>query len=1423
MSFNSSKINITFNQKNIYMTDKLNGNSKVNNIFGIININKEFNFDKTIKLVNKVIENNDALRISVVEENNDLYQVINEFKYEEIDSVEISKEDNVDKIIEDFSNDVIDINDKVLYKFKIINIENNKGIILVKLHHIISDAWSFSKIAEQFIEMYENNELSQENKMSFYDYTLKEEEYLQSEKYKKDEEFFNEYLDGIQEKVSFKEADSRVETYEASRYQIKLDEDLNNKINEFCKENKISSYVLFLTMLSVYMYRTLDKNDFVIGTPVLGRSNFAEKQIVGMFVSTIPLRIKITENMSVVELAKNISMDLMKIFRHQKYPYLKMLKNVHKNTEIKNNLYDVILSFQNARINNNYDNKYTTTWNFSEAMYDEMQIHIVDMDNTGTLAINYDYLKSHFEEIEIEYLHKRFVTMIEEFISKDDVSVEDIDILCESDKESIESINDTKLEYDSSKTFIDLFENIVTKNPEKLALVFKDKKISYSELDCLSNRFARFLIDKGVNPYDKVGLLLQRDENVVISMLACLKLGITYIPVDSRYPDERIEYILQNSKCKYVLINNDRKIEYNSLNISNLEYLQYSDEKIDYTCAINDICYMIYTSGSTGLPKGVLISNKNLINFLIAFNKELNLNLNDVFLSITTISFDIYEAEILLSLSNGSTIIYASEEECINFERINQLCLKNKVNVFQATPSKMRMLINQDSGLECLQNFDKMIFSGECMDYNLLKKLRKFTKSKIFDAYAPTETTIWSTVKNITNEEIISVGKPIGNMKVFILDKKRRILPMFTKGELAISGDSVSCGYFENETKTKQAFVNVEFQKDIVYLTGDLALINSNLDLEILNRIDNQIKINGQRIELEEIESLILDNDNISDTAISYRDKNYLVFFYSLKDISKDINLNEIKENLKNKLPIYMVPQIFIKLDKLPYTLNNKKDRKTINNIKVELNNEFEIIEPQTELQQVLLEEISKISTLKPIGINTPISIMGIDSLDSIKMQMGLLKKGVKINYTDLLNNQDIIGLEKYILSNNINFNEEAYRIIDEEYKDILNSDNSEIARDKMKNIILTGATGFLGIHILDEILKNNNESIVYCIIRSKENVKATQRLINNLNFYFDGKYINEIGNRIKVIDLDLLDNNFEEKLNSNVENVNFFIHSAACVKHYGDYEYFKAINVDATENVAKYCLYNNIKLIHASTLSVSGNGFDIGINNQKIKKQEFDEKSLYIGQNISNVYAKTKFEAECLVLKYMKLGLKANILRYGNLTNRITDLKFQKNIEDNAFLDRISTLFKTNVLPESVKDIYLEFTPIDYAALATYTILNNFVDNKVYHIFNNNHVDIIDYINILNKAFDCDINIISNKEFSEVAKKLINSDEEILSKTLVQDLDENYELNYSSNIKVMCEITNEFLRKCGFKWPTIDDRYIIEYINHFKKLGYIK
>lgn len=1437
MLMKCEKNELTASQKNIWMMDKYLINSKINNICGIININNSFDIDRVKACINKVLEQNDALRINLLEENGEVFQIFKPFIKEDIKCELLNTYDKglVKKIISDFSDDIINIYDNKLFRFKVINIDNKSGIILVNLHHIVSDAWSFSKIAEQFISLYEdeNKESDMLNNISFLEYSKQENTYLDSEKFLKDEEFFKNYLSNLKEPVSFKEDDGKNDSgrYNASRFQVKLSKQENDNILNFCKDNRLSPYILFLTALSTYMYRALDKSDFVLGTPVLNRANFKEKQIVGMFVSTLPLRVKIQENMKVLELAKNISSDTFELFRHQKYPYLKTLEYAYKNTDTKSNLYNIVLSYQNARIDTK-ENKYSTSWEFSKIQQDELQIHIVDMDNTGKLCINYDYLDSHFEQIEIKYMHKRLLAIIENLIYNTEVSIEDIKIMPEEEESIIfNKLNNTDKKYEN-KTPIEMFLNSVKKYENKTALIFQDKKYTYKELDEISNKLANYLISKNVKSGDKLGLMLDRNEQVIISMIACLKLGVAYIPVDNRYPEDRIKYILENSKCKYVVSNNDRKIDFGTINIiEDFEEIlnKFSSSKIEYKQSLKDVCYLIYTSGSTGLPKGVVISNQNLSNFLYGINEELRLKESDNLVSITTMSFDIFGLEVYSSICNGLTIVLANDDECVNYDKLYHLCIKNKVTVFQSTPTKIRMLINQSDNCSLFNQFKKIIIGGECLDNNLFKKIKKISNCKLYDVFGPTETTIWSTIGDITNCKNVSAGKPISNTKIWILDRKQRVLPLMIKGELAISGTSVSNGYFENQEKTEKSFVDVNFIKDKVYLTGDLAKINKDLNINILNRLDYQIKINGQRVEIEEIESLILNNKKISDTAISLRENKYLVCFYTLKDNKEIIDKEKVEKDiisyLENKLPNYMVPKKFVFLEDFPYTLNHKKDRKVINKIEVGFlgvrKDEIKIM-PRNKIEKIVYSVITNIIKSKDIGVNTLLTNIGIDSLDGIKIELELLKNNIKLSYTDLLRCGTIEKISTFISSKNMFIENKNYEDANQRYASILNRECVVKNNINNKNIILTGATGFLGIHILKELLEKENQTI-YCIIRKKDEILPKQRLISYLNYYFDGMYIDQIEKRIQILDVDILSNKFSEILEEKVQGVGKFIHAAACVKHYGDEKYFEDINVMSTKNVCEYCFKNNVSLIHTSTLSISGNGFDIGINNTNVKNKVFDEKSLYIGQNLNNIYARTKFEAECIVFDYIKRGMKANVLRYGNLTNRKFDLRFQKNLSENAFIERIKTLMYLKVLPENLKNIYLEFTPIDLAAEVTVDILNNNSWNNIFHIYDNNHIQISDLINVLNSKFKYEIKFVSNSKFKEKIKNEINKTKSLVSKILIQDVDENYNVNYKSTIQVECKETIKYLKGIGFEWPKIEKEYLIKYIEYFIKIGYIK
>ena len=372
---------------------------------------------------------------------------------------------------------------------------------------------------------------------------------------------------------------------------------------------------------------------------------------------------------------------------------------------------------------------------------------------------------------------------------------------------------------------------------------------------------------------------------------------------------------------------------------------------------------------------------------------------------------------------------------------------------------------------------------------------------------------------------------------------------------------------------------------------------------------------------------------------------------------------------------------------------------------------------------------------------------------------------------------------------------------------------------------MLTGVTGFLGIHILDSFMKHENGK-VYCIIRGKNKVSAKDRLIQKLHYYFNDEYDNDVGNRIIPLDSDFMDENLglsQEEYKKVTDDIDLVIHTAACVKHYGEADYFRKVNVDGTDSIAKYCLKNNKKLMHISTISVSGNSFEIIKSNEDLsKKIIFDETCFYQNQDLDNVYVYTKFKAEELILKYMRQGLQANILRIGNLTGRYEDLKFQDNFSENAFSSRIKTFINIGYFPESNKEIYLEFTPVDLCANAIITIMKYFnIKHNMFHIYDNKHVYVTRFIEIL-KTLGINIEFVDDEKFKQKIEDIANSDNKEILNGIINDLSEDSMLSYKTPVEVKSKYTCDYLKAIGFEWKEIDDRYVISYINYLRKVGFL-
>ena len=1426
------RYDLTFPQENIWLVNKLYNSSKTNLITGIININKGFNEINCAKAVNLVIKNNDALRIKIKVENNNPYQIIEEYVYQDIKIIDMQSFDDLKKeeYISEYKKRDIDILNDKLFEFVVLKYSNDSGAVLLKMHHIVSDAWSYSKIVEQFIKYYnniENGEDAEEDTIPGYtEYINSTMEYKNSEKYAKDATFWNEYLEGYNEEVSLKSKTKNISNT-CKRYNVKLDKKENDDIKEYCKMHRTSPYVLFLAALSTYIYRIKDRNDIVVGTPTLNRANFKEKQMLGMFVATLPLRIKLNESETFLNLVQEIGRNTMGIFRHQKFPYTEIVKNVHDKNNNISKLFSILLSYQNARVEYEDIEKYDTKWYANDFQNEDLQIHMLDMDSTGILEINYDYLDEIFEDVEIEYLHTRLLSIIKHAIEDESIDIENINIMSEEEKNVIlNDFNNTKMDYPKDKSIIDLFEEQVEKTPQSIALVFEDRKVTYNNLNEMTNCMANYLTEKGINKGNKVALLLKRSEKLIVSILAILKCGATYIPLDISYPQKRIEYILNDSNPEFVITEEGLQFE-NKLVLNDETFIHiisnYGKESITNIYNPDSSAYIIYTSGSTGNPKGVVISNNNLLNFVLGINNELNLNENDSLASITTVSFDIFGLEMFVTLLNGCKLVLANNTQCVNGNELNLLCVNNSVNVIQTTPTKLKLLLEQNNNL-FIKQMQKIILGGENITTKFIEELNNITDADIYDAYGPTETTIWSTISKLKNANKIVAGKPISNTNIFILDKKQRLLPVGVEGELAISGDGLATGYYNNISSTNSHFVYNKVLRKRIYLTGDFCKINFDGNLEVLDRIDLQVKVNGQRVELQEIEKNINQFNNINNSIVILKD-NKLVCFYDLIDKKNKVKSNDVISYLYDKLPLYMIPKEYYYLQEIPLTLNGKLDRKQVNSIEIEDKKSVEHIKPITKIQKDIYEIWKKVITNREFGVNDPFFELGTDSLDAIKVQIDLLSLGIHIDYADLFKYPTIIDLEKLILNEHLKSKKYVHdEIINyNEFNDILlnNKDTNYIPKEnKIKNIILTGATGYLGAHILDEFMKNYEDGKIYCIVRSKKGIDSKTRLKNRLKYYFSDKYDEEIGNRINVLDADITDiDSLNKEFKKAVsDDIDLLIHSAACVKHYGDAGYFKKINVDGTEAIAKLCFAHNIKLIHISTISVSGNSFETLNLNKNTEHTIFDESCFYKNQNLNNIYVYTKFKSEQIVLEYIKKGLEANIVRIGNLTNRFYDLKFQFNEKENAFENRIKTILNIKVFPERNIDMYLEFTPVDLAANAIINIMKYFnIKHNVYHIYNNNHVTIKEFINVL-EELGIKITILNDNDFSDIIREISNSDGRDVLSGIINDLNKDNVLDYNTNVEIKNDYTNNFLEKIGFIWPKITKEYLINYIKKLNK-----
>lgn len=1437
--------NLTNSQKSIWVTEQYYKGSSINNICGSAIIEEQINFEKLKQAIEIVCKKHDSFKLQIKIENGEVKQELSDRQEMQIDVINVADLETLEREKEKIVRTPFKLENSKLYKFYIFKFQNGEGGFMLNIHHLISDAWTLAFICNEIIKTYsdlkQNKETETKAIYSYIDYIKAEQEYLQSEKYQKDKQYWEEKFQEIPEVATIPGSKQNADESNPAgeRKQFNLNTEQVTKIKKYCKENKISLYNFFMAIYSIYIGEISNLDEFVIGTPILNRTNFKEKNAAGMFINMAPFKIKMSQNEEFKEFIKRISLDSMGMLKHQKYSYQCLLEELRKKNNATPNLYNILLSYQitNAHQSGG-DMTYKTDWTFNGCCAENMDIQIYDLNDTGSLNIAYDYKTSIYEKQDIENIHKRIINIINQVINNENIEVKDIDIVTPEEKEKlVVEFNKTELEYNENIPIIKYFEEQVEKTPNNIAVVFENKNMTYKELNEKANSLAYELRKNGVTNNTIVGIMQERSFEMMIAILAVLKAGGSYIPIAPDYPADRVQYMLEDSNAGILLaetnnVKTDKKTI--SINLNNKIYDE-NKENLENISKPEDLSYLIYTSGSTGTPKGVMLKQKNLTNFYNAMLKNIEyLTAKEPIkiISITTLSFDIFAFETLISLTRGLTLYMTNENEQKVTEQLEKKIKENQIQAIQTTPSVMKFHLENIKDKENLRSIKYIMLAGEPLPKTLVDHIKEMIPGvTIYNGYGPSETTIFSTTMNVTNLKEVTIGRPIANTQIYILNKNKKILPQGCIGEMYIAGDGVGKGYMNKKEQTEKCFIPNPFLKNnTMYRSGDLGSFDENGEITCYGRVDNQIKMNGLRIELGEIEENInkFKKDHLLKSAVILKivdNKKTLNAFISYPG---KINKDELKKYLLEKMPNYMQPNTITFIPKLPFTPNGKIDRKALKNYEIDTNLEdVEYVLPRNEVEKQLVEIVKKKLKINKFGIDNNIFDFGADSLTIINIITELFRYNYNLKVIDIYKHPTVREIYEEVLKKEKISNESVsfsdFSLLNQKVEKLSKKTDCKKIKNKY-NILVTGTTGFFGSHLLIEIL-NNIDRIekIYCAVRTKKNISAKERLLKKINFYFGDTYNDKFEKYVEVIECEITKNQFgleTEKYKELQSNIDIVIHSAANVKHYGKYENFEKDNIGATQNIIDFCKNTNIPLHYISTMTVSGNY----LVKQDNDTNEFNENSFYIGQNFEeNVYSRSKLMAEALVIKNMREEFSATIYRLGDLTGRYTDGAFQENINENATYLRLKSILEIGAIPETILTKKLEFSPVDYVARAVSEIIwSDKCKNRIFDVYNPNMIETAQLLDFIEKNNYC-VKSISKEMFTNLIET-ISSDEEKQKQLagIINDFTENKDLVYNYTIKQSNEITCKYLDTLGFSWCKIDEKYINKLIDYMKKVKFI-
>lgn len=1409
------------NQKGMIVDCMKEALSTVYNIPYVLKFSGEIDGCKLAKAVKAAIDAHPYLKVTFFDDQGEVFQKRQDGEEARVNFLTLTEEAFIkekEEFVKPFA-----LFESSLYRVSVAKTPANV-YLLMDFHHLIFDGVSLTLFLETLSQFYLGEEPETEL------YTAYEEiQRLRNEKekasYEEAQKYFENLLNGREgthlEAVSNPE-NTTLGTVSAS---IPVEE-----IEGYSRQYGVTESNIFAAGVLRVLQTFAGKKDVGILMASSGRNDVRLSKSVGMFVKTLPLVTPKDEGLSNLDYMHRIQKEAFESMERDSVSYVEISEKFHYQSGIMY-VYEGNIG-QVQRVCGEQPEQEVLLLNRAKF---PISILIGKDEQGYVITIEYDgmlYNKKYIQE-----MAKAMASAVLFMISHKEVLFKKVEILPEEDKEKLLQIAKGRtLIYDRESTILTLLKVHESRLSSQTAIVDRKSSISYQALKYQTDKLARILRDQGIQKNQFVGILLPRMKEFPIAFLGIMKAGGAYVPIDPDYPADRKLYMLMDSGADILITdsrlyaNQEDQMKAYSGKIIYMDKLE--DTRVTNSVLPNitpdDIAYMIYTSGSTGKPKGVVISHRAMRAMTVWREKDYGLTNQSRIAVTASFSFDASVYDMIPAIACGGTLYVIDEEMRMNLPGMYDYFVQEKItDATFSTQLGMALLNAYELPLETIT------LGGE----KLLPCKKQ--RVRIFNGYGPTEFTVcsdyyWVDQERDTND--IPIGSPTPNSWSYVMDENLNLVPLGMKGELCISGPQISEGYYHRPELTDEKFLINPYMTSSdnqrLYRTGDLVYLNEKGLLQFAGRIDDQIKLRGFRIELGEIENQISSFSGMTGAIALVKKINNAEHLCAYFTATEDVCIGDLRKYLETNLTEYMVPSALKQVDVFPMTPGGKIDKKLLPDPVIE---GFEYIAPRTGTEKILCDIYGGVLGIENVGIKDNFFDIGGTSLLAMKIIAKVDGEGLPLVYSDIFTYKTPEKLGEYLESGG-DKKEKSYEIADYDYTGIneLISKNAihnfeemeEISITPIGDMLLTGATGYLGIHILGIMLKMSDFT-VYCLVRETPGISIEERFKKLWNIYFSngsafdnvigGKKLPEdisewIGTRIRFVKGDL-DDVATMKL-----NVQAVINAAALVKHFSAGDELMKINVRGVENLIKFCEENNSRLIQISTISISG----MEKTEEVTKKKVFSESNLYVGQIIDNEYVYSKFLAERAVLEaILEKRIRGKIMRVGNLMPRYVDGHFQINIANNSFMNAIGAYAYLGEFPITEVNVPVELSPIGMTAVFILNLMRTKDTYTIFHVYNNHKIymgDIIDELRIINPK----LRYVDPSSFSKNVQKKISLEPENEKLNALMAYDKK------NNNTVPIEATEDFtvnmyFRTVDFRWPMVEKSYFQKQFKWLESQGFFK